>query len=113
MRPTDMVTVAYSSTSSDSLKRSRESVNSVLIPSDQVEEALWGSKWEIPVHDGVPCALVTEYGDGESTVEYLRFGYENGFEPLVIRRSFQDIRGEYVEISEEFRHFASALPRQD
>ena len=104
MRPMDMVTVAYSSTSSDSLKRSRESVNSVLIPSDQVEEALWGSKWEIPVHDGVPAALVEHSADGESIVKYLRFGYENGFEPLVIRRSFQDIREEYVEISEEFRH---------
>ena len=105
MQPTDMVTVAFSSASSDSLKRSWEFVNSVLIPSDQVEQALWGADWEIPVHDGVPDALVKQYGDGESTVEYLRFGYENKFEPLIIRRSFHDIRGEYVEISEEFRHF--------
>ncbi len=102
MRPTDMVTVAYSSSSSDPPRSF--SVCSVLIPSDQVEQALWGSEWEIPVHDGVPCALVTEYGGGESTVEYLRFGYESGFEPLVIRRSFHDIRDEYVEICEEFRH---------
>ena len=46
--------------------------------------------------EGFPCA---DQG------KYLRFGNGNGIEPLVFTRSFQGIGEDYVEISEEFRHF--------
>ena len=80
-----------------------------LIPPNQVEEIL--SDTEISdnpeVFDGIPDTL--DYGTQASMeqVKYLRYGYgtENGFEPLIISRSFGGIKTPYNEISEEFRHF--------
>ena len=37
--------------------------------------------------------------------EYLRFGNEDGIEPLVICRAFHGFKEDYLEISEEFRLF--------
>ncbi len=84
-------------------------IYSALIPPNQVEEIL--SDTEISdnpeVFDGIPDTL--DYGTQASMeqVKYLRYGYgtENGFEPLIISRSFGGIKTPYNEISEEFRHF--------
>ena len=80
-----------------------------LIPPNQVEEILSDAKISDnpEVFDGIPATL--DYGthDSMEQIKYLRYGYgtENGFEPLIIRRSFGGIKTPYNEISEEFRHF--------
>ncbi len=79
-------------------------VNSALIPSDQVERALSTMYCNLKVDLGMPAAAES-YRDGREITEYLRYGDENGREPLVIRRSFCEIRDDYFEISEEFRLF--------
>lgn len=80
-----------------------------LIPPNQVEEILSDTKISDnpEVFDGIPDTL--DYGtqDSMEQIKYLRYGYgtENGFEPLIIPRSFRGIKTPYNEISEEFRHF--------
>ena len=84
-------------------------IYSALIPANQVEEILSDTKISDnpEVFDGIPDIL--DYGtqDSKEQVKYLRYGYgtENGFEPLIISRSFRGIKTPYNEISEEFRHF--------
>jgi hypothetical protein len=47
-----------------------------------------------------------EYHEGKNKrVEYLRYGNDNGIEPLIIDREFYGMRDNYVEICEEFRLF--------
>jgi hypothetical protein len=47
-----------------------------------------------------------EYHDGKNKrVEYLRYGNDDGIEPLIIDREFYGMRDSYVEICEEFRLF--------
>ncbi|MCX7021382.1 MAG: hypothetical protein NTW26_03715 [bacterium] len=75
-----------------------------LIPNEQMEESLKNSDWDLSYGEGIPCA-VRYHGDGETRVEYLRYGVSRGIEPLVINRMFHDIFPDYSEISEEFRHF--------
>ena len=53
---------------------------------------------------GMPGA-VERYREGREQTDYIRYGDENGREPLVIRRSFGEIRDDYMEVSEAFRLF--------
>ena len=50
-------------------------------------------------------AGVTYHKQGELQHEYLRYGVDNGVEPLIIDRNFHRLREDYREISEEFRLF--------
>ncbi len=45
----------------------------------------------------------TKYADGN--VVYNRFGDDQGYEPLILERSFHGIKPPYEEVSEEFRLF--------
>lgn len=54
--------------------------------------------------DGFPGSVVY-HKNGEDTPAYLRFGDENGIEPLIIDREFYGIKNNYKEICEEFRLF--------
>ena len=80
-----------------------------LIPSHQVEGVLAKSSWDLLLGHGVPS--VEYYKGGENQVEYLRYGDDNGIEPLVINHYFNESqtnygkRKNYSEISEEFRFF--------
>ena len=80
-----------------------------LIPSHQVERVLAKSSWDLLLGHGVPS--VEYYKGGENQVEYLRYGDDNGIEPLVINHYFNESqtnygkRKNYSEISEEFRFF--------
>lgn len=74
-----------------------------LIPNDHVERSLSDSTWDLNLGSGLP-GTVKYHRDGKEHVEYLRFG-NNDVEPLVIYREFHGMRGDYREISEEFRHF--------
>ena len=79
-----------------------------LIPLEQVEQVLSDTKidsMKIESSCGMPDAFDCETKDGKTRIMYLRYGNENGIEPLVICRSFGGIREDCYEISEEFRHF--------
>lgn len=64
-----------------------------LIPSGQIKEILSSWSWDLRLH-------TMYYEDGEKL-----YGATNGIEPLVIDRSFYEIKDSYREISEEFRLF--------
>lgn len=79
-----------------------------LIPPDQVERMLSDTSvhnYESDALYGMPSAFESVTEDGQKEIRYYRYGYENGFEPLVICRSFPEGMENYCEISEEFRHF--------
>lgn len=75
-----------------------------LIPNKMIDLALSSSSWDLRHGQGVPDSVVSGYGRYES-VEYLRYGNEDGIEPLVIDRNFSGVQDKYVELSEEFRLF--------
>ena len=95
---TDMITVYRS----DRTGPSSQFIYCALIPSVQVERALSTWSWDLKVDLGMPAA-VERYRDGREQTDYLRFGNDNGIEPLVIVREFHGMRDNYNEISEEFR----------
>ena len=81
-----------------------------LIPSHQVERVLVKSSWDLSLGHGIP-STIEYYRSGKRRVEYLRYGDDNGIEPLIINHYFNESqtnygkRGNYSEISEEFRFF--------
>ena len=79
-----------------------------LIPPDQVERMLSDTSvhnYEYDALYGMPSAFESVTENGQKEIKYYRYGIENGFEPLVICRSFPEGMENYCEISEEFRHF--------
>ncbi|MCP5275416.1 MAG: hypothetical protein H6936_11345 [Burkholderiales bacterium] len=97
---TDMVTV-YLSESNGS---HNHGIYCALIPCDQVERVLASPSWDFLHGQGMPDAVV--YHDNEEEqVEYLRYGDNDGIEPLVIDREFHGMKDDYKEICEEFRLF--------
>ena len=100
IRPAEMLTVYLDDKADDH----NIGVYSALIPNDQVERSLSDRGWDLRLGGGLPGAI--EYGGrGERQVRYLRFGDDDGVEPIVIYRDFHGMRETYVEISEEFRLF--------
>ena len=97
---TDMFTVNSSNRNGPSIQY----INCSLIPTAQVESSLSTLSWDLKVDLGMPSA-VERYREGREQTDYLRYGDENGREPLVICRSFRELRDDYREISEEFRLF--------
>lgn len=95
LRLTDMITVFQ--IDRDNLYHDR-SIYSALIPDNQIEEALSDSDWDLNIGDGIPCEF-------SSKTKYLRYGVENGVEPLVIHVGGYHPLEPWVEISEEFRLF--------
>ena len=75
-----------------------------LIPSKQIDKALNSLNWDLMHGDGLPGS-VGHSEDGNWKIDYLRYGNEDGIEPLVIEREFHDVREKYLEINEEFRLF--------
>ena len=76
----------------------------VLIPSAHIEEALSVSTWDMEFSQCMPSGMISNKG-GRQVCQYLRYGVDNGVEPLIIDRSFHRLRDDYREISEEFRLF--------
>lgn len=100
IRPTEMVTIYLDDKTVDH----NIGIYCVLIPNAHIERSLSDPSWDLRLGDGLPGAV--EYQrDGEKQVEYLRFGEDNGIEPLVLYREFHSMRDDYREISEEFRLF--------
>ncbi len=88
----------------DAEEHSKRYIFCALIPSSQIQDALADSTWDLEFSDGMPSGL-TYHKQGELQREYLRYGVDNGVEPLIINRNFYRLREEYSEISEEFRLF--------
>jgi hypothetical protein len=97
---TDMLPVYYSNTTGPH----SHGIYCALVPSDRVDEVLSTLTWDLSHGGGVPGSAVY-HDDGDERVEYLRFGDDDGIEPLVIDRVFHGMREDYKEISEEFRLF--------
>lgn len=75
-----------------------------LIPDAKAAQSMKRSSWDLRYGSGAPGSIV--YGLREAkTVEYFRFGNDDGVEPLIILREFHGIRPNYAEIGEEFRLF--------
>ena len=83
---------------------SRHSIYCALIPSAHIKESLSDSEWDMEFSQGMPSGM-TYYKAGKEIREYLRYGVDNGVEPLIIDRNFHRLRDDYREISEEFRLF--------
>ncbi|MCC7390515.1 MAG: hypothetical protein IT431_17315 [Phycisphaerales bacterium] len=97
---TEMVTVYLT----ESQGHHSHGIYCALIPTASIERTLASPSWDLHHGEGLPGA-VQYHRDGKQRVEYLRFGGDSGVEPLVIDREFHKIRPDYVELSEEFRHF--------
>ena len=96
LRLTDMVTVYQIETQGPNGLYRERFIYAALIPAAQIEEALSDSEWDLGLGDGMPSS-----GGGE----YLRYGTENGVEPLVIYNDRYYAQEAWLEICEEFRHF--------
>ena len=83
---------------------SKHYIYCVLIPSAHIKESLSVSTWDMEFSQDMPSGMISNKG-GREVHEYLRYGVENGVEPLIIGRSFHRLRDDYREISEEFRLF--------
>lgn len=88
----------------DNEEHSKHYIYCALIPSSQIQNSLADTDWVLTNYRGIPGGM-TYHKRGELQREYLRYGADNGVEPLVINRNFYGIRKEYSEISEEFRLF--------
>ena len=79
-----------------------------LIPSAHIEETLSVSTWDLEFSRGMPRGM-TSYKGGKEVHQYLRYGVDNGVEPLIIdRNSFIDYA---MTIGKYPRSFAfSTLP---
>lgn len=97
---TDMVTVYRSDRNGPSI----QFIFCALLPSAQVEKAFSTLSWDLKVDLGMPGAI-ERYREGREQTDYIRYGDENGREPLVIKRSFGEMWDDYMEVSEEFRLF--------
>lgn len=100
MLPTELMTVYLDDKTDDH----NIGVYCALIPNDQIERSLNEPSWDLSLGSGLP-GTVEYHRDGEKQVSYLRFGDDDGIEPLLIYREFHGMREAYREISEEFRLF--------
>jgi len=76
-------------------------IYSALIKSTLVKRALQRPSWDLTIGDGAP-GLESSFGAGKERTRYVRSS-DSGIEPLVLKRSFHEIRPGYWEVSEDFR----------
>ena len=99
----DMLSVYYSADDDTRL----HGIYGAIIPRDAIDAVLSRGSWELLFEDGVPFAEVYLDG-GKHMVDYSRYvthSHDDGVEPLVIRRDFEDLGEVCLEVSDEFRHF--------
>lgn len=102
LKSNDMVSVYQ--VDKDIEEHSKRYIFCALIPSSHIQDSLADSTWDLEFSDGMPSGI-TYHKQGELQREYLRYGVDNGVEPLIIDRDFYRLREDYREISEEFRLF--------
>ena len=77
---------------------------SAIVPRGCVTQALQSDSWDLRIGGGLPdCSQ--SFPDGRTETTYRRFGNSWGVEPLIFVRTFAGLKPDYVELSEEFRHF--------
>lgn len=74
-----------------------------LAPAGRRDDALTDTNWDMDVDGGTP-GMSQYYNRDETHIDYHRFGDDEGFESIVIVRSFPNHRGDYPEVVEELRH---------
>ncbi|MFA7419672.1 MAG: hypothetical protein WCZ90_08290 [Melioribacteraceae bacterium] len=97
---TEFVTVYFS----DYTEYHNYGIYCALIPVSQKNDVLLNPSWDLSHGGGLPGSVVY-HSKGEEQVKYFRFGDDNGIEPLIFDLNFYGMRDDYLEISEEFRHF--------
>ena len=105
LKATDMVTVYRWAENESPIKNF---FLCALIPPGLVESLLSDTNvdnFRAESRGGMPSAFDCNPQISGSQIEYLRFGNDEGIEPLVVHRNFSRIRDGYIEISEEFCHF--------
>ena len=100
MKLNEMLTVYQEPTE----EYSKHYIYCALIPSAHIKKSLSVSTWDMEFSQDIPSGMISNKG-GREVREYLRYGVDNGVEPLIIGRSFHRVRDDYREISEEFRLF--------
>jgi hypothetical protein len=80
----------------------RLATHAILVPNSRVTDVLSTESWghNSPDRLGPGC---TKYNDG--SIQYHRFGNDEGYEAIVIYREFHGIKPSYLDISEEFKLF--------
>jgi hypothetical protein len=76
-------------------------IYSALIKNTLVKRALQRPSWDLTIGDGAP-GLESSFRAGKEKTRYVRSS-DSGIEPLVLKRSFHEIRPGYWEVSEDFR----------
>ncbi|RKU06236.1 hypothetical protein C6501_19170 [Candidatus Poribacteria bacterium] len=81
LKSNDMITVYQ--VDKDIEEHSKRYIFCALIPSSHIQDSLADSTWDLEFSDGMPSG-VTYHKQGESLREYLRYGVDNGVEPLIL-----------------------------
>lgn len=89
----EMITVS----SSEVEKFFNKGIYPFFVPNKIVDRIMSGTSWNFNYNSGYP----EFFGENEE-VKYFPYGDNQGLEPLVITRNFNDIKDEYIEISQEF-----------
>src|SRR5215218_2552228 len=65
-------------------------------------KALDSASWDLSIGDGMP-SFTQFYHDGRPHTRYLRYGNDEGIEPIVLLQEHYGIKERQPQISEEFR----------
>lgn len=76
---------------------------SAIVPKSSTELILSQYEWEINVGSFQPGHIIS-YRKGKTDARYLRYGRDDGIEPILIQRHFHGIKKAFFDVSEEFRH---------
>lgn len=77
---------------------------SALVPVRGIKKRLKNASWDVTLGSGGPSVWTYYQDKGKSNRSvYFPFGNDEGIEPLVIWREFRGIRGDFPEVSQEFR----------
>ncbi len=75
-----------------------------LVDNSKISQSMSNVSWDLSIGSGLPSCTCYNYNSENEQIKYHRFGEEK-VQPLVYFRTFNWIRPDYVEISEEFRHY--------
>lgn len=82
---------------------------SALVPVSLIPKLIKSDGWDIGPAEGVP-SIWTHYHNGDKSHHYCPFGNEDGIEPIVIYRSFHDLKPYFLELSQELRFYFNLYP---
>lgn len=75
---------------------------SALSPTTRRDFVLADTSWDLAVGHGKPCFNQISRGGEELEAEYMRFGNNDGVEPLIVKQEHSGIRPDELRLSEEF-----------